>query len=449
MSRPYQVLSGWGRTPSSAAHVHTLEGRDQVITILDKASARGSIARGLGRSYGDAAQRSGGSIITLERHRAIDWLTDGRIRAEAGVSFDELIGEVVPRGFFVPVTPGTRQVTIGGAIAADIHGKNHHHDGSLADHLESVTLMLPDGEQREVSPADDAELFWATVGGMGLTGIILSAVVRLIPIETSLMVVETRRVSDLEALMAAMAEGDQHHRYSVAWVDLVATGTHLGRGVIMHGDHAGSSDVTGRQSEEPLAYRPPKPRAIPWAPPVGLVNRWTARAFNELWYRKSPRSRVGQLQSIASFFHPLDAISNWNIIYGPSGFLQYQFVVPSGASDTLVEIARRIASSGFPSSLTVLKRMGPGNDGLLSFPLEGWTLAVDFPVAEGIDEFLDRLDELVVGAGGRVYLAKDSRMRPEMIPLMYPRLDRFAKVRTRVDPKGLLKSDLAVRLQIP
>jgi decaprenylphospho-beta-D-ribofuranose 2-oxidase len=182
---------------------------------------------------------------------------------------------------------------------------------------------------------------------------------------------------------------------------------------------------------------------------VGLVNRWTARAFNELWYRKSPRSRVGQLQSIPSFFHPLDAISNWNIVYGPSGFLQYQFVVPSDASDTLVEIARRIASSGFPSSLTVLKRMGPGNDGLLSFPLEGWTLAVDFPVAEGIDEFLDRLDELVVGAGGRVYLAKDSRMRPEMIPLMYPRLDRFAKVRTRVDPKGLLKSDLAVRLQIP
>jgi decaprenylphospho-beta-D-ribofuranose 2-oxidase len=443
------MLTGWGRTPSSAAHVHSLEGRDEVPTILGKASARGSIARGLGRSYGDAAQRSGGSIITLERHRAIDWLTDGRIRAEAGVSFDELIGEVVPRGFFVPVTPGTRQVTIGGAIAADIHGKNHHRDGSLADHLESVTLMLPDGEQREVSPADDAELFWATVGGMGLTGIILSAVVRLIPIETSLMVVETRRASDLEALMAAMAEGDQHHRYSVAWVDLVATGTHLGRGVIMHGDHAGSSDVTGRQSEEPLAYRPPKPRAIPWAPPVGLVNRWTARAFNELWYRKSPRSRVGQLQSIPSFFHPLDAISNWNIVYGPSGFLQYQFVVPSGASDTLVEIARRIASSGFPSSLTVLKRMGPGNDGLLSFPLEGWTLAVDFPVAEGIDEFLDRLDELVVGAGGRVYLAKDSRMRPEMIPLMYPRLDRFAKVRTRVDPKGLLKSDLAVRLQIP
>jgi decaprenylphospho-beta-D-ribofuranose 2-oxidase len=443
------MLTGWGRTPASAAHVHSLEGRDEVPTILEKASARGSIARGLGRSYGDAAQRSGGSIITLERHRAIDWLTDGRIRAEAGVSFDELIGEVVPRGFFVPVTPGTRQVTIGGAIAADIHGKNHHRDGSLADHLESVTLMLPDGEQREVSPADDAELFWATVGGMGLTGIILSAVVRLIPIETSLMVVETRRASDLEALMAAMAEGDQHHRYSVAWVDLVATGTHLGRGVIMHGDHAGSSDVTGRQSEEPLAYRPPKPRAIPWAPPVGLVNRWTARAFNELWYRKSPRSRVGQLQSIPSFFHPLDAISNWNIVYGPSGFLQYQFVVPSGASDTLVEIARRIASSGFPSSLTVLKRMGPGNDGLLSFPLEGWTLAVDFPVAEGIDEFLDRLDELVVGAGGRVYLAKDSRMRPEMIPLMYPRLDRFAKVRTRVDPKGLLKSDLAVRLQIP
>lgn len=449
MSRRYRMLTGWGRTPASAAHVHSLEGRDEVPTILEKASARGSIARGLGRSYGDAAQRSGGSIITLERHRAIDWLTDGRIRAEAGVSFDELIGEVVPRGFFVPVTPGTRQVTIGGAIAADIHGKNHHRDGSLADHLESVTLMLPDGEQREVSPADDAELFWATVGGMGLTGIILSAVVRLIPIETSLMVVETRRASDLEALMAAMAEGDQHHRYSVAWVDLVATGTHLGRGVIMHGDHAGSSDVTGRQSEEPLAYRPPKPRAIPWAPPVGLVNRWTARAFNELWYRKSPRSRVGQLQSIPSFFHPLDAISNWNIVYGPSGFLQYQFVVPSGASDTLVEIARRIASSGFPSSLTVLKRMGPGNDGLLSFPLEGWTLAVDFPVAEGIDEFLDRLDELVVGAGGRVYLAKDSRMRPEMIPLMYPRLDRFAKVRTRVDPKGLLKSDLAVRLQIP
>lgn len=449
MSRRYRMLTGWGRTPASAAHVHSLEGRDEVPTILEKASARGSIARGLGRSYGDAAQRSGGSIITLERHRAIDWLTDGRIRAEAGVSFDELIGEVVPRGFFVPVTPGTRQVTIGGAIAADIHGKNHHRDGSLADHLESVTLMLPDGEQREVSPADDAELFWATVGGMGLTGIILSAVVRLIPIETSLMVVETRRASDLEALMAAMAEGDQHHRYSVAWVDLVATGTHLGRGVIMHGDHAGSSDVTGRQSEEPLAYRPPKPRAIPWAPPVGLVNRWTARAFNELWYRKSPRSRVGQLQSIPSFFHPLDAISNWNIVYGPSGFLQYQFVVPSDASDTLVEIARRIASSGFPSSLTVLKRMGPGNDGLLSFPLEGWTLAVDFPVAEGIDEFLDRLDELVVGAGGRVYLAKDSRMRPEMIPLMYPRLDRFAKVRTRVDPKGLLKSDLAVRLQIP
>jgi len=449
MSRPYQVLSGWGRTPSSAAHVHTLEGRDQVITILDKASARGSIARGLGRSYGDAAQRSGGSIITLERHRAIEWLDGGRIRAEAGVSFDELIGEAVPRGFFVPVTPGTRQVTLGGAIAADIHGKNHHRDGSLADHLESMTLLLPDGEEREVSPDDDAELFWATVGGMGLTGIILAAVVRLLPIETSLMVVETRRTSDLEALMRAMADGDPHHRYSVAWVDLVTTGTHWGRGVVIHGDHAGSSDLTDRQSAEPLAYRPRKPRAIPWSPPLGLVNRFTARAFNEVWYRKSPRFEVGRLRSIPSFFHPLDAISNWNILYGSSGFLQYQFVVPSGASDTLVEIARRIASSGFPSSLTVLKRMGPGNDGMLSFPLEGWTLAVDFPLAQGIEPFLDRLDELVVGAGGRVYLAKDSRMRPEMIPLMYSRLDRFAKVRARVDPKGLLRSDLAVRLQIP
>jgi decaprenylphospho-beta-D-ribofuranose 2-oxidase len=284
---------------------------------------------------------------------------------------------------------------------------------------------------------------------MGLTGLILSVTLRLIPIETSAMVVDTQRTPALEPLMEMMAEGDDRHRYSVAWVDLMSTGPQFGRGIWLRGDHAEIDLLPRRQRSEPLAYRSPRSVALPVTPPFGLVNRVTARVFNEAWYRKGPGARSGELKSIPSFFHPLDAIRNWNVAYGPAGFVQYQFVVPNGGEQALITAARGIAGSGFPNSLTVLKRMGRDGRGMLSFPMEGWTLAVDLPAVAGVGALLDRLDEHVADAGGRLYLAKDSRMTPEIFRRTYPRLDEFVDLRRRIDPGSVLRSDLSVRLEIP
>jgi len=446
-----ELLSGWGRTaPTAASVVHAAPDPAEVRAAVLGAGPRGLVARGLGRSYGDAAQNGGGVVLLLDEGEggaALELDPVAKVaRVAAGVSLDSMIRRLLPQGFFVPVTPGTRSVTVGGAIAADIHGKNHHVDGSFGRHVMSLTLVGADGETRELTPDGDPELFWATVGGMGLTGVIVSATVRVRPVSSAYVRVDTDRTGNLAELVELMRRTDDGYTYSVAWIDLLARGGALGRSVLTRGEHADVDELPDRARRDPLAFAPRQLLQAPAAVPSGLVNPWSVRAFNELWFRKAPRHRRAEIQGIGGFFHPLDGVGDWNRLYGRRGFVQYQVVVPPDAEEALTEAVRRIADSGHASFLAVLKRFGPGNEGLLSFPRAGWTLALDLPADPGLSPLLDRLDDLVVEAGGRTYLAKDSRTRPETLERMYPRLGEFRRLRRRIDPEGVFTSDLARRL---
>jgi decaprenylphospho-beta-D-ribofuranose 2-oxidase len=422
--------------------------RRHLDAAADSDGGAGIIARGLGRSYGDAAQIAGGKVLDLRRLTGMAEVDAGRgsIEVEGGASFDALIRFVLPRGWFPSVTPGTRQVTVGGALAADVHGKNHHRDGSICRHVESVTLESPVGTF-ETGPDRDAELFWATAGGMGLTGLITRATLRLLRVESDRMLVDTDRFEDLDGAMAAMEQGDHHYRYSVAWVDCTA-GRRPGRAVLTRGDHARRADLgngPGHRAGGLSKARVRVPRRLPVHPLTGA----TIGAFNEAWYRCAPRHREREVQPIGRFFHPLDGVAEWNRLYGRRGFVQYQFVVGPGDGDVVRRAVALLSSRRLPSFLAVLKRFGPGDPGPLSFPMAGWTLALDLPVGPDLlPETLDQLDEMVAGAGGRVYLAKDARLRPDLLATMYPRAHELAEVRRRVDPDGVLRSDLSRRLSI-
>ncbi|MFH9986335.1 FAD-binding oxidoreductase [Streptomyces luteogriseus] len=449
MGLDHTTVTGWGRTAPTAAWLIRPRSYEEAAAAVRDCGARGGIPRGLGRAYGDAAQNAGGSVLdmtALDRVHAID-ADGGTVLCDAGVSLHRLMEVLLPLGWFVPVTPGTRYVTVGGAIGADIHGKNHHVSGSFARHVLALELLTADGEIRTVVPG--TPLFDATAGGMGLTGVILTATIRLQPVETSLMSVDTERATDLDDLMARLAATDHRYRYSVAWIDLLARGAATGRAVLTRGDHAPLDALPARLRRDPLAFRTPRLPATPEILPEGLLSRTTVGLFNELWYRKAPRARTGRLQRICGFFHPLDGVPHWNRVYGRGGFVQYQFVVGHGREDALRRIVRRISEHRCPSFLAVLKRFGEADPGWLSFPVPGWTLALDIPAGlPGLGAFLDELDEEVAAAGGRVYLAKDARLRPELLAAMYPRLDDFRELRAELDPHGVFVSDLARRLSL-
>ncbi|MFE7898974.1 FAD-binding protein [Streptomyces sp. NPDC057424] len=449
MGLDHTTVTGWGRTAPTAARLIRPRTYEEAAAAVRDCGARGGIPRGLGRAYGDAAQNAGGSVLdmtALDRVHAID-ADGGTVLCDAGVSLHRLMEVLLPLGWFVPVTPGTRYVTVGGAIGADIHGKNHHVSGSFARHVLALELLTADGEIRTVIPG--TPLFDATAGGMGLTGVILTATIRLQPVETSLMSVDTERATDLDDLMARLAATDHRYRYSVAWIDLLARGAATGRAVLTRGDHAPLDALPARLRRDPLAFRTPRLPATPAILPEGLLSRTSVSLFNELWYRKAPHARTGRLQRISGFFHPLDGVPHWNRVYGRGGFVQYQFVVGHGREDALRRIVRRISERRCPSFLAVLKRFGESDPGWLSFPVPGWTLALDIPAGlPGLGAFLDELDEEVAAAEGRVYLAKDARLRPELLAAMYPRLDDFRELRAELDPRGVFVSDLARRLSL-
>jgi decaprenylphospho-beta-D-ribofuranose 2-oxidase len=453
MSSRTVTLTGWGRIAPSTATLAEPSGAEAAAEML-RAGANGTravIPRGLGRSYNNAAQSDGGTVLSTARLNRILSLDPGSgvVTAEAGVSLEDLMVAGLPHGWFVPVSPGTRQVTVGGAIAADVHGKNHHVAGSFACHVLSFDLVLPSGELRTARPGDDPALFWATAGGMGLTGFITRATIQLKRVETSRLKVDTIRTAGIDETMAVLAEHDKRYGYTVAWSDSTAQGSGLGRSIITSGDFAALEDLRGADRDQPLAFSPRARLGVPDMFPPGLLNRYSIRLFDELYFRKAPKLREEEIQTIGQFFHPLDAIRNWNRVYGPRGFRQYQYVMPFGAEGAVRRSFEMVSAAHAPSFVTVLKRFGASDPGPLSFPAPGWTLALDFPTGTpGLEPLLDALDRLVVDNGGRVYLAKDSRVSARMFGQMYPRLEEFRKLRGELDPSGLFASDLSRRLGI-
>ncbi len=457
-SSPARV-HGWGRTAPALTELVRPTTVDEAVAVVRAAAGRprGLTPRGLGRSYGDAAQNSGGTTVDLTGLDQILALDVGEcdaaasptVRVEAGVSLDALMKALLPFGLWVPVLPGTRQVTVGGAIGADVHGKNHHTQGSFGNHVRSLDLLTADGEIRTVAPdGDDPDLFWATVGGMALTGLVLRATIVLQRVQTAYFSVDTDRCHDVDDLMARMTDGDSGYTYSVAWFDAVTRGTSKGRAVLTRGNKAALDALPAKLRSEPLRFVAPSFGTVPDVFPNHLVNRLTGKVFSEFWFRKAPKHRVAEIQNITQFFHPLDIISDWNRGYGSNGFLQYQFVVPFAADQTFRECLDLVVSSTHASCLNVLKRLGPANPSPLSFPTPGWTFTVDLPIEPGLAELCNRLDELVLDVGGRIYLAKDSRVAASTFASMYPRLDDFRAVRRRVDPSGAFTSDLARRLDL-
>jgi decaprenylphospho-beta-D-ribofuranose 2-oxidase len=447
------LLTGWGRTAASGARLAVPETPGALADLIDVGAAadrRPVLARGLGRSYGDAAQSAGGLVISTEKWDTLELDADrGLLVADAGSSLDDVLRTVVPQGWFVPVTPGTRFVSLGGAIAADVHGKNHHVDGSIGSHLDWLELIDGTGRLQRLSPTEQPGAFWATVGGMGLTGVITRAALRLRRVPSAWMTVETVRAPDLDSLTDLLREHDQRWRYTVAWIDVLSSGRGFGRGVITSGDHADVDALPAGHRDRPLDYGPHVRLAAP-PMPLGAVTPLTARAFNEAWFRKAPsRSRVAP-QRLEGFFHPLDGVRDWNRLYGPHGFLQYQFVVPQDRVDVVRQALTMLQAARSPAFLAVLKRFGAADPAPLSFPRPGWTLAMDIPAAPGsvLAETLDRLDRLVAEADGAVYLAKDSRLQPELLDVMYPRLDAWRAERDRLDPHRRFGSDLSRRLQL-
>jgi decaprenylphospho-beta-D-ribofuranose 2-oxidase len=441
-----ESLSGWGRHPVQPGRVYRPESRAEAAEVLRAGGERSYVPRGLGRSYGDAALNDGGGVLLGVRlNRFLDWdPTGGVVECEAGVSFDDLLRVLLPRGFFPAVTPGTRFVTVGGAVACDVHGKNHPRDGSFARWMQGLRLLLPSGETLDCSPAENAEVFHATTGGMGLTGLVLSARFAVRRVETAWAMEDVRRTRDLDGALEAM-EAEPGAPYRVAWMDCLSRGAALGRSVVRRGDHA-PADALPASVRDPLSLQTRRPLPFPARLASPFLRRASMRAFNAV-YHAAHGSGDGRLVDAASFFYPLDAARDWNRMYGPRGFVQYQFVLPpETARAGLRMVLERLSGSPHPGFLAVLKRMGPAGDGLLSFPREGWTLAVDLPVAAGLEELLRVLDRTVLDHGGRVYLAKDAHLDPASFARMYPAADRFREVKRRLDPAGRLSSSLARRV---
>jgi FAD/FMN-containing dehydrogenase len=431
------ILSGWGRL--------AMPGRELVGEHFEALSSGAVLSRGLGRSYGDSSlpARPSDKVVNsvlADRVLAFDEQT-GILRAEAGMSLAQMNRLFMPRGFFTPVTPGTKFVTLGGMVASDVHGKNHHCEGCFGAHVRSLRMRLADDSIITCRPDHYADLFWATTGGMGLTGHILEVEVQLKRIDSSWLVVETERVPDIDAFLAALGRAAPRWPMTVGWIDCVKRGRHMGRGILTSGRWA---------TREEAGTRPPRearPITLPFVLPDFLVNRLTVKAFNALYYRRKLSAHATQILGPDPFFYPLDGILHWNRGYGSRGFTQYQCVLPRAAGSFAVrEFMELLTRLGGASPVTVIKDCGPEGKGILSFPLEGMSIAIDLAVRDDTQRIVDSLNEFVIAAGGRIYLTKDRFTRPEHFRAMEPRLDRFLAIREKYDPHRRLRSAQSVRL---
>jgi len=417
------IGTSWGRYPRAHQNIAPLHWRDANLP-----PAEGSmLAYGNGRSYGDVCLNDGGTLLHtrgLDRYIEFDAAT-GILRCESGVLFSEILDFVVSQGWFLPVTPGTRYVTVGGAIANDVHGKNHHGAGTFGEHVKRFELLRSDGQRVECNPEQNVELYTATIGGLGLTGVIVWAEFQLLRIASPWMAQETRRFGNLSEFFALSTDSERDYAYTVAWIDCAASGKAFGRGVFFRANHASAMAATRMPKQRQLS--------VPVTPPFSLINSLSLRAFNTLYFH---RAREGHaIVHYEPYFYPLDAIAEWNRIYGPRGFLQYQCVVPPAASEeAIAELLRAIAASGSGSFLAVLKVFADrAPAGILSFTRAGTTLALDFP-NHGATTFalLDRLDDIVAAAGGAVYPAKDARMNGARFRQYFP---RWQSMLPHIDPK--------------
>jgi len=444
-------LTGWSRTAPSVAQVLSTPDAETIAEAVAKADGRGVIARGLGRSYGDNAQNGGGLVIDMTALNKIHSISAETrlVDVDGGVSLDQLMKAALPFGLWVPVLPGTRQVTIGGAIACDIHGKNHHSAGSFGDHVRSMDLLTADAQVRHLTPdGDEAELFWATVAGNGLTGIILRATISMTPTETAYFINDGDNTANLDETIAFHSDGSEaDYTYSSAWFDAISPPPKLGRAAITRGRLARLDELPDKLAKNPLKFDAPQLMTVPDVFPNGLMNKLTLSTIGELYYRRGGHYR-GKVQNLTQFYHPLDLLGEWNRGYGPAGFAQYQFLVPLSAVEEFKQIIGDIQRSGHYSALNVFKVFGPGNQAPLSFPMEGWNVAMDFPTKAGIGRLLTDLDQRVLEFGGRLYTAKDSRTSAETFHAMYPRIDEWTAVRRKVDPAGIFASDMARRLEL-
>lgn len=450
-------LTGWGRTAPSVAQVLSTPDVELIASAVARAAeqtGRGVIARGLGRSYGDNAQNGGGLVVDMTAVNRIHSISADRgiVDVDGGVSLDQLMKAALPFGLWVPVLPGTRQVTIGGAIACDIHGKNHHSEGSFGNHVRSIELLTADGSVRHLEPdspdKETAALFWATVGGNGLTGIILRATIAMTPTETAYFINDGDNTSTLDETIAFHSDGSEaNYTYSSAWFDAISPPPKLGRATITRGRLARRDELPKKLARNPLKFDAPQLMTVPDIFPNGLMNKLSLSTIGELYYRRGGHYR-GKVQNLTQFYHPLDLLGEWNRGYGSAGFAQYQFLVPTEAVEEFKSIIIDIQASGHYSALNVFKLFGPANDAPLSFPMPGWNVCLDFPMKPGLNELLNELDQRVLEFGGRLYTAKDSRTTAENFHAMYPRIDEWIAVRRKVDPDGVFASDMARRLEL-
>jgi FAD/FMN-containing dehydrogenase len=428
-------LHGWGRYPVIDAVGPTFETADQAARLLARPGRW--IAHGLGKSYGDSALNRQ-VVMTRRFNKLIDFdARNGVITCESGVTLADLIDTFLPTGWFLKVVPGTKLITVGGAIASDVHGKNHHRAGCFSTSVISIELMLPDGQRITCSRRENRDLFLATCGGMGLTGLILTATLQLKPVNSAYIEQRVIRCRNLAEAFEHF-EIQQQAAYSVAWIDCLVKGEHLGRSILMVGEHA----ADGR-----LELPAPKLSAIALECPSILLNKYTVSLFNRLYFSSHPGHCQHHPTPVDTFFFPLDRIADWNRLYGSRGFTQYQFVLPKASSKAgLSTILERIADSGIGSFLAVLKLFGPENQNLLSFPMEGYTLALDFKIQRRLFPLLDELDRMVVDHGGRLYLTKDVRMQKQTFRQGYPQWEAFKDIRSRYGLWDKLNSLQSLRL---